>query len=146
MSARVPALDPSAVEHEIHERAAAAKIRLRFDKSVQRLLEGVKADLGAVIPDGQAILFTVTAPIRRRAKTAAAIADLVRGGLPGGEIRSTIEENRVQIRRVAKVPAGRPKVLGFVHNPESDADALLALAEDICSGGVSRARRRTPGR
>lgn len=129
MRARVPAMDPSAAEGEIHERAAAAKIRLRFDKSVQRLLEGVKTDLVAVIPGGQAILFTVTAPIRRRAKTAAAIAALVRGGLAGGEMRGNIEDNRVQIRRVMRVPPDMPKVVGFVHNPESDADALLALAE-----------------
>jgi hypothetical protein len=129
MRAHARTLSPTAVEGEIHERAAAAKIRLRFDKSVQRLLEGVKADLAAAIPDGQAILFTVTAPIRRRAKTAAAIAALVRGGLAGGEMCGTIEDNRVQIRRVAMVPAGMPKVVGFVHNPESDADALLALAE-----------------
>jgi predicted butyrate kinase (DUF1464 family) len=129
MRARAPAMDPSAVEAEINERAAAAEIRLRFDKSVQRLLEGVKADLAAVVPDGQAILFTVTAPIRRRAKTAAAIAALVRGGLAGGEMRGTIEGNRVQVRRVMRVRPDMPKVVGFVHNPESDADAVLALAE-----------------
>lgn len=128
MKSPVRATDPSAVEREIHERAAAARIRLRFDKSVQRLLDGVKTALADAIPDGEAIIFIVTAPIRRRAKTAAAIEALVRGGLSGGESRSTIEGNRVQIRRVAKVPAGRPKVLGFVHNPESDVDALLALA------------------
>ncbi|WP_395020553.1 hypothetical protein [Dongia sp.] len=130
MSARAPVRDPSAAEREIHERAAAAKIRLRFDKSVQRLLDDVKTALADAIPDGQAIIFAVTAPIRRRAKTAIAIEALVRAGLTAtGGVCSTIEDNRVRIRRVRKVPAGKPKVLGFVHNPESDADALLTLAE-----------------
>jgi hypothetical protein len=129
MSAPSRATDPSAVEREINERAAAAKIRLRFDKSVQRLLDGVKASLAGAIPEGQTVIFTVTAPVRRRQKTADAIEALLRGGLPDGEIRKTIEDNQVRVRRVANVSGHMPKVIGFVHNPESDAGVLLALAE-----------------
>ena len=54
------ATDPSPVEREIHERAAAAKIRLRFDRSVLRLLDGVKAALADAVPEGQSVVFTVT--------------------------------------------------------------------------------------
>ena len=35
----------------------------------------------------------------------------------------------VRIRRLGYVPKSRPKVLGFVHSVESDASAILAVAE-----------------
>jgi hypothetical protein len=54
---------PSAIEREIIERIVAAKIRLRFDKAVLRLVSGLKAALAEVIPEGQTLIFTVTAPI-----------------------------------------------------------------------------------
>jgi hypothetical protein len=120
---------PSAIEREIIERIVAAKIRLRFDKAVLRLVSGLKAALAEVIPEEQTLIFTVTAPIRRRAKTAAALEALVRAGLPNGDVRSTVEENDVRLRQVIDVPAHMPKVLGFVHTLESDAGLILALTE-----------------
>jgi hypothetical protein len=71
MNAGSPTIKPSTIEREIAERIAAANIRLRSDKSVLRLVNGLKAALGEVVPEGQAVIFTVTAPIKRRAKTAA---------------------------------------------------------------------------
>ncbi|HEX4198705.1 MAG TPA: hypothetical protein VHZ26_14810 [Caulobacteraceae bacterium] len=127
MSAKSP--EPAAIERTIAEQAAAAKLRLRFDKSVVRLVGGLKAALDGVVPEDQTVVFTVTAPIKVRAKTAAALESLVRGGLPDGELRSVIHGNDVRVRRVTGVSAGMPRVLGFVHNPESDADLILALAE-----------------
>jgi hypothetical protein len=120
---------PSAIEREIIERIVAAKIRLRFDKAVLRLVSGLKAALAEVIPEGQTLIFTVTAPIRRRAKMAAALEALVRAGLPNGDVRSTVEENDVRLRQVIDVPAHMPKVVGFVHTLESDAGFILALTE-----------------
>jgi hypothetical protein len=43
---------PSAIERKIIERIVAAKVRLRFDKSVLRLVSGLKAALAEVIPEG----------------------------------------------------------------------------------------------
>jgi hypothetical protein len=54
---------------------------------------------------------------------------LVRGGLPAGDVRDTIEGNQIGLRRVTNVVAHMPKVIGFVHNSESDADIILTLAE-----------------
>jgi hypothetical protein len=58
----------------------------------------------------------------------------VSGGLPDREVRNTIlrntiHGNQVRLRRIAGVAADMPRVLGFVHHPESDASVILALAE-----------------
>jgi hypothetical protein len=132
--ARGPATETSMIEREIAEHIAAAKIRLRSDKSVLRLVNSLKAALAEVVPEGQAVIFTVTAPIKRRAKTAAALESLVRSGLPSGEVRNTIQDNEVRLIRVTGVAAHVPRVIGFVHNPESDAGLILALAESQLLG------------
>ncbi|MBY5751129.1 hypothetical protein E0H51_11600 [Rhizobium leguminosarum bv. viciae] len=134
MNAGPPAVETSMVELEIMDRIAAAKIRLRFDKSVVRLINSLKVALAEVVPEGQAVIFTVTAPIKRRVKTAAALEILVRSGLPSGEVRNTIQDNHVRVRRVTNVAAHMPKVVGFVHNPESDSDFILKLAESQLLG------------
>jgi hypothetical protein len=126
--------ETSIVERQIAERIANANIRLRFDKSVLRLLNGLKAALASAVPTGQSIVFTVTAPIKRRAKTAALLEALVRDGLPNGDVRDTIEDNHVRVRRVTDVPPEMPKVLVLVHNPEFDADLILGLAESQLRG------------
>jgi hypothetical protein len=134
MNAGSPAIDTSMIELEIAECIAAGKIRLRFDRSALRLVNGLKATLADVVPVGQAILLTIAAPIKRRANTAAALETLVRGGLPDGEVREVIHDNHVRLLRVINVPAHMPKVVGFVHNPESDAGTILALARSYLVG------------
>jgi hypothetical protein len=121
--------ETSQIEREMAEHIAAAGISLRFDKSVRRLVNGLKDALAEIVPPGQALIFTVTAPIRRRAKTALALEKLVRGGLAGDNVQCMIEENLVRLRWVKQVPASMPKVVGFVHNPDSEAGLVLALAE-----------------
>ena len=54
MNAGSSAVETSMIELEITERIAAAKIRLRFDKSVVRLVDSLKATLAEVVPEGQA--------------------------------------------------------------------------------------------
>jgi hypothetical protein len=128
-SKALPMTETSIVERQIAERIADAKIHLRFDKSVLRLLNGLKTALANAVPKGQSIVFTVTAPIKRRAKTAALLEALVRDGLPNDDVRDTIEDNHVRVRRVTDVPPEMPKVLVFVHNSEPDADLILEFAE-----------------
>jgi hypothetical protein len=117
------------IERDIVERIKAAKIRLRLDKVVLRLVGRLQAALTKVIPDEEAVIFTVTAPIRLPAKTAAVVESLVRDGLPSGDRREVVHGNHVRIRRLTNVPPHMPKVLGFVHDPASDAEVILALAE-----------------
>lgn len=117
------------VERDITDGIAAAKLRLRFDKVALRLINGLKAGLAETVREDQAVIFTVTAPIKLPAKTAAAVEALVRDGLPAGEVHKTIHGNQIRLRLIEGVPAEMPRVVGFVHNPESHPDLILALAE-----------------
>jgi hypothetical protein len=126
MVAESPAIDADTVEREIIARIRAAKLRLRFDKVALRLVGGLKAALASAIPEGETVVFTISAPIRLPAKTAVAMDHLLRNALTDGERRETIYGNEVRSRRLKGVPKRMPKVLGFVHNLESDADAILA--------------------
>ena len=113
----------------------SAKPRLRFDKVVLRLIGGLQAALREAVPDGQAVMLTVTAPIRLPGKTAAALESRIRDRLARrsarAEIAETIHGNRVRVRIVTGVPAKSSKVIGFVHNPETDAEMLLNLAQSL---------------
>ena len=121
-------VDADTIEREIVERIKAAKLELRFDKVVARLVGGLKAALAGVVAEGQAVVFTVAAPIRLPAKTAAALENLARNCPPGGERRETIYGNPVRVRRLTGVPPHMPRALGCVHNPKSDASLILDLA------------------
>ena len=126
--AKSSVIDADKVEHEIIARLRAAKLRLRSDKVALRLVGRLKAALASVVPEGQTVIFTITAPIRLPGKTAAALENVVRAA-PDAERRKVIHDNAVRTRRVKGVPKHMPKVLGFVHNFESDAGAILALVE-----------------
>lgn len=117
------------VEREIVTRLGAAKLRLRFDKVALRVVGRLKAALASAVPEGQTVVFTISAPIRLPAKTAAALENMLRSDSPDAERREVIHDNEVRTRRVKGVPKHMPKMLGFVHNFESDAGAILALAE-----------------
>jgi hypothetical protein len=95
------------------------------------------ATLAGIVPEDQTVIFTLTAPIKLPAKTAAAIEGLVRDGLTDSEVRNTTHGNHVRLRRVAGVPAEMPRVVGFVHNPEADASLILALAEARLLAAIS---------
>jgi hypothetical protein len=118
-----------AIEQEMNARIIAAKVRLRFDRSVQRLFATLKTRLAGIVPDDHAVIFTVTAPIKLRTKTADALESIVQNGPPGGEFRGVVHGNEVRVRRVTGVAAHMPRVAGFVHNPDEDAGLVLALAE-----------------
>jgi hypothetical protein len=94
-----------------------------------RLVGGLKAALASVVPEGQAVVFTISAPIRLPGKTAAALENIVRSGASEAERRQIVHDNEVRTRRLRGVPKRMPRVVVFVHNVESDAAAILALAE-----------------
>lgn len=129
------------IEREIAERIRAAKLRLRFDRVAVRVIGGLKGALAEIVPEDQTVIFTLTAPIRLPSRTAAAIEGLVRDGLPDGEVRHTIHDNQVRLHRVAGVPTEMPRVIGFVHNPESDASLILTLARARLLGQDQRSSK-----
>lgn len=135
----------------------AAKPHLRFDKVATRLIEGLQSALADSVPSGVTVLLTITAPIRLPSKTAAALEDkiqtLLKRRSPGRDEKDTIHGNRVQIRilRGMSLPGsnGRaPKMIGFVHNPETDPVLLFnmtcELLELISAGAGKRATRLAP--
>jgi hypothetical protein len=126
--AKPPVIDADVVEREILAQLTAAKLRLRFDKVALRLVGRLKAALASVVPEGQTLVFTISAPIRLPGKTAAALEDMVRSTPPGAERREIVHDNEVRTRQLKGVSKHMPKVLGFGHNIESDAGAILALA------------------
>lgn len=121
--------EATTLERDIAAAVSAARIRLRFDRVVIGLVARLKAALDDVVPQDQSIVFTLTAPIRLPAKTAAAIEALVRDDLDGRDIRTTLHGNHVRLRRVAGVSAAMPRVAGFVHNQPSDGEHILDLAQ-----------------
>jgi hypothetical protein len=121
--------DLPAIERDILEKIASAKLRLRFDKVALRLVRTLQDALAHSVADGEALLFTVTAPIKQPGQTAETMESLARGVPARQGVGETVHGNEVRLRRIADIPAGRPKVLGFVHNPESDPIEILNLAE-----------------
>ncbi|HEX3429703.1 MAG TPA: hypothetical protein VHT03_02360 [Rhizomicrobium sp.] len=109
--------------------------RLRFDKVALRFVADLRAALQAFVPDGQTALITITAPIRLASKTAAVVEETTRAHLARRsarvDIKETIHGNQVRVRLAKRVPNGVPKVIGFVHNPETDAESLLRFTETL---------------
>jgi hypothetical protein len=125
-----PAIDADTIEREIVARLRAANLHPRFDKVAVRLVGGLKAVLADVVLDGQIVVFTISAPIRLPGKTAVALENMVRSGPCNAERREIVHNNTVRIRWLRGGPKHTPKVLGFVHSVESEAGAILALAEE----------------
>jgi hypothetical protein len=113
----------------------AAKPRLRFDKVATRLIERLRVSVGETVPDGATVVLTITAPIRLPAKTADALEDkipaLLGRGSPSGDWKDTIHGNRVRIRLLRDGSERAPKMIGFVHNPDSDPLLLLNMTRDL---------------
>jgi hypothetical protein len=113
----------------------AAKPRLRFDKVATRLVERLQAALAATVPDGMTALLTITAPIRLPGKTAAALEDRMQALLgrrsPGRDESDTIHGNRVRIRLLRDGSGRAPKMIGFVHNADSDPLLLLNMTREL---------------
>ena len=126
----------------------AAKPRLRFDKAVTRLMERLQATLGETVPDGMTVLLTVTAPIRLPSKTAASlevkIQTLLGRGSPGRDEKDTIHGNRVHIRLLRNESERAPKMIGFVHNSDSDPLLLLHMTGELLELFGAKACRRAP--
>ena len=127
-------------------RGNAAKPRLRFDKVAARLIERLQASLGENVPDGMTVLWTITAPIRLPSKTAAAlehrIQTLLRRGSPGRDEKHTIHGNRVRIRLLRNGSERAPRMIGFVHNSDSDPLLLLNMTSELLELVSAEAGRR----
>jgi len=127
------------IEQDIAELARRANLRLRFDKVALRVVRVLQSTLAEVVPEQQAVLFTVSAPIKHPAKTIAALEILVRGSFSCGEIKDTVHGNKVRLRRVTGGSGRVPRVLGFVHNPETGHAISCSISPSRVSSRHPRA-------
>jgi hypothetical protein len=119
-------------------------------------LERLQATRGKVVPDGMTVLLTITAPIRLPSKTAASLEDkmqtLLGRGLPGRDKlgrdeagrdeKDTIHGNRIRIRLLRDESGRAPKLIGFVHNSDSDPLLLLNMTRELLESISAEAGRR----
>jgi hypothetical protein len=113
----------------------AARIRLRFDRVATRLIDHLQTAVGETVPDGTTVLLTITAPIRLPSKTAASLEDkihtLLGRGPSGRSEKDTIHGNRVEIRLSRDESERAPKMIGFVHNADSDPLLLFNMTREL---------------
>ena len=126
--------------------AAQFKPRLRFDKVVLRVIRRLREALSETVPDGSTVVFTMTAPIRQAAKTAAVLEARIRACLSGGcgEIDENIHGNLVRARLVSGASRQASKVVGFVHNPGVDPRLLIDMSQSLLQSVGAAADRSQP--
>ena len=143
------ALDITTLKRRGRGQGNAAKPRLRFDKVATRIITRMQATLGKTVPDGMTVLLTITAPIRLPSKTAAALEDkiqtLLGRGSPGRDEKDTIHGNRVRIRLLRDESERAPKMIGVVHNSDSDPLLLLNMTRELLELVSAGAGRRATG-
>jgi hypothetical protein len=141
------AVDIATVKRPRARQGEASKLHLRFDKVAIRLMQRLQAAVGETAPNGVTVLLTVTAPIRLAAKTAEALEERIQAllarGSPGRDDKGTIHGNSIRMRLVRHSIEQGPKMIGFVHNPDSDALLLLDLTGDLIEL-ISAATGRRP--
>ena len=112
---------------------SASKLGLRFDRVVVRVFGDLRSFAEAATPEGVTVLVTISAPIRLPAKTVNELKREIGAGLsadiPHGDQSATFHGNAVRMRLLEHSSNGTPKLIGFVHNPDSDPRRLLDLAE-----------------
>ena len=142
------AVDITTLKRRGTDHGNANKPGLRFDKVATRLIERLQATLGGTVPDGMTVLLTITAPIRLPSKTAASLEDeihtLLGRGSPGHDEKDTIHGNRVRIRLLRDQSTRAPKMIGFVHNSDSDSLLLLNLTRELLELISAEAGRQAP--
>ena len=121
------------------------KPQLRFDRVVVRVNTRLQAALENSVPSGVTVLFALTAPIRLAAKTAAAMEDRIHAllGRRSAERHDTftIHRNRIRIQLVKHGLRRTPKLIGFVHNRDTDPRLLFNMTREWLDLARVTARR-----
>lgn len=108
------------------------KLGLRFDKVVVRLLGDIRSFVVQELALQGTWVLTLTAPIKLPAKTQleikAQIRAFVAAGMTPHDLVFTIHQNRLHCRFIPTESKQVPPLIGWVHNPDTDAQWLLDLA------------------
>jgi hypothetical protein len=142
------AVEITTLKQPIGVRRDPPKPGLRFDKVVRRVNARLQSALRESVPDGTTVLFTMTAPIRLAAKTAEELETKIRTRLARRSTpvpyNGTINGNRIRVRLVRSNSRQISKVIGLVHNPDSDPDMLLQLMQSLLQLGRAAAEKHRP--
>ena len=142
------AVDIATLKRRAAGQGDAVKPRLRFDKVATRLIERLQAVIGETVPDGTTVLLTITAPIRLPSKTAAALEEKMQTLLgrrsPARDESTAIHGNRVRIRLLSDDSGRAPRMIGFVHNSDSDPLLLLNMTRELLELASAEAGWRAP--
>ena len=137
------------IKQRTADQGRLTKARLRFDRVALGLLRSLQDALHVSVPDGKIVIVTITAPIRMPSKTAAALVNKIRIYLARRseqvEATDTIHGNQIRVRLVKGASKRASKVIGFVHNPDTDPDVLLDMTQSLldCLGAESGERPPT---
>jgi len=108
------------------------KLGLRFDKVVVRLLGNLRAYVEQANVKEEAVIMTITAPIKLATKTEyeleGRIKDFLDSGNRSRDRRMTIFQNEIRLRILGSPSKQSSKFVGLVHNPGTDSKRLLDLA------------------
>src|SRR5215472_8322721 len=142
------ALAVACIDSRPAQRAKTTQPRLRFDRVALRLVDDLRTALSGSVSRGQTVLVTITAPIRLPARTATAIEEkirkLVATRAAPARLADTIHGNEVQVHLLKGGTGRTARLIGFVHNPESDPTILIDVARSLLAR--IGAGERTAGR
>ncbi len=129
--------------------APSTKPRLRFDKVVLRVMASLRKALHDAVSANTSVLLTLTAPIRLPGQTVAALEEKIRACLAGKVSRvrweGTVHGNQARIRVVKSSARQKSKIIGFVHNPDTDAEGILDIVQDLVQHVGAAMDRSVPG-
>ena len=132
------------VETRAARRARIAKSGLRFDRVALGLIARLQTALHDAVPDHDTVLVTITAPIRLPAKTAAAMTEKIRSLVATraapARLTDRIHGNDIQAHLLKGGTARTSRLVGFVHNPDSDPAILVAVTRSLLARVDSRQR------
>jgi hypothetical protein len=127
-------------------RSGGDKPHLRFDRVVVEVMKRLRAALGRIVPGGTTVVVTLTAPIRLPSKTATAIEERVRRVVDrrptDRDTQVAIHGNGVRIRVLRDGLKRAPKMIGFVHNFDTDPVRLMNMTRELVQLISGEAARR----
>jgi hypothetical protein len=144
------AVEVATIKQRIADRDGLTTPRLRFDRVALGLVRRLQAALCESVPDGRTVIVTITAPIRVPSKTAAALEDKIRACLAGRsaqvDVKDAIHGNQIRIRLVKAGSRRTSKLIGFVHNPDSNPGVLFDITHSLIEGIGAKAGKGAPVR
>jgi hypothetical protein len=142
------ALQVTVIQQPAGSRDSPDKPSLRFDRVAIRLIGRLRAALHGSVPDGCAVVLTITAPIRLPSRTAMLLGDRIRGCLARQSARATVSDtihgNWVRIRVLEHEARGASPLVGFVHHADTDPDLLLDITRSLLDGAGAQMRIAAP--